>query len=192
MMTGYAFGKIFSPEFAARRKKILIFSGLLVIFVFILLRFLNIYGDPIPWTTFSSPVDTLLSFINLHKYPPSLLFLCMTIGPAILLLAVFDRYEGRFMRIVSVYGQVPFFYYVLHFYLLHLLSMALFIARGHSITENTPDVFGIPFHYLIAGEGYSLKIVYLVWISIVIILYPLCKKFSAYKKKNNYGWLSYL
>lgn len=193
MMLGYCIGKIFAPSFdPAKRKKILAWSGGGLILFFVLLRFLNIYGNPNLWAVQTTPLFTLLSFIDVHKYPPSLLFMCMTIGPALLFLSIFENVYNKITRIISVYGRVPFFYYVLHFYFLHILCMFLFLSRGHSITENTLPIFGIPFRFLIAGEGYSLTIVYVIWISLVIALYPLCKWFSDLKKRKQYWWLSYL
>jgi len=127
-----------------------------------------------------------------HKYPPSLLFMCITIGPGLLFLSFFENSNNKLTQAISVYGRVPFFYYVIHFYLIHILCMILFLARGHSFSETTPDIFGIPFAFMIVGEGYSLSIVYLIWILLVLALYPLCKWFSELKQQNKYWWLSYL
>jgi uncharacterized membrane protein len=193
MMLGYCLGKLYAPAFnAGMRKKILISSGVGLILFFVGLRYLNVYGDPVLWSTQKDAVYTLLSFINVHKYPPSLLYMCITIGPALLFLVFFESTANRLTHAISVYGRVPFFYYVLHFYLLHILCMILFVSRGHAISEITPDVFGIPFRFLIAGEGYSLGIVYVIWIGLVIFLYPFCKWFSDLKKRKSYWWLSYL
>jgi len=193
MMLGYCFGKIYEPSFhSTRRKKILMQAGFGLIVFFILLRFLNIYGNPFQWSVLNNLLFTILSFLNVHKYPPSLLFMCITIGPALLFLSVFENSNNKLTRAITIYGRVPFFYYVLHFYMLHILCMILFLSRGHSISEATPPIFGIPFRFMISGEGYSLTIVYVIWISLVLALYPLCKWFSEYKKKKSYWWLSYL
>lgn len=193
MMLGYCFGKIYEPSFnPVQRKKLLLWSGMGVILFFVILRFLNGYGNPFQWSLQSTPVFTLLSFLNVHKYPPSLLFVCITIGPALLFLSFFENSNNKLTRAISVYGRVPFFYYILHFYMLHVLCMVLFLARGHAFSEVTPDIYGIPFGFMIAGEGYSLGIVYLIWILLVLALYPLCKWFNEYKKRKNYWWLSYL
>ena len=193
MMLGYCIGKIYEPSFSiSERKKILIYTGGGLILFFVVLRYLNVYGNPFQWTNQSTALTTFLSFMNVHKYPPSLLYMCITIGPGLLFLSFFESSNNRLTRAISVYGRVPFFYYVLHFYLIHISCMILFMSRGHAFTEATPPVFGIPFRFLISGEGYSLKIVYLIWISIVIVLYPLCKWFSELKKRKNYWWLSYL
>jgi len=193
MMVGYCTGKIFSADFnSERRRKILFQSGIGLILIFVLLRFSNSYGNPFPWSVQPHSLFTFLSFMNVHKYPPSLLFLCITIGPALIFISIFERAKNKLTEIISVYGKVPFFYYVIHFYSLHVLCMILFISRGHAFNENTPPVFGIPFHFLIAGEGYSLKIVYLIWMLLVIALYPLCKAFGEYKMKSRKWWVSYL
>lgn len=165
-------------------------AGLILLFV--LLRALNVYGDPDPWVAHTGLSRTIMSFLDVQKYPPSLLYLCMTIGPALLFLAVAEPLNNGLTRAISVFGRVPFFYYVLHFYMLHLLGMVLFVAQGHALSDPTPDVFGIPFRYLIVGEGYSLTVVYGIWIGLVLALYPLCRWFNAYKQRHTLWWLSYV
>lgn len=193
MMLGYGLGKIYEPSVdPAFRKKSLLYTGAGLIFFFILLRYINVYGDPLPWTLQDNTTSTIFSFLNVHKYPPSLLFICITIGPALIFLALFETTQNKITRIISVYGKVPFFYYILHFYILHTLCMILFIARGHTFSEGIEDTAGIPFRFLIAGEGYPIGIVYLIWILMVIALYPLCKWFSDMKRKHRHWWLSYL
>ena len=193
MLLGFCAGKIYSPKTDRKwRKKFLLNTGAAVTVFYIVLRWMNSYGNPYQWEIQNNSVFTVLSFLNVHKYPPSLLFMCMTIGPALIFLSLAENLNNRLTRIISVYGSVPFFYYLLHFYILHLLCMILFVSRGHAIDEHTPDVFGIPFHYLIVGEGYSLKIVYVIWICTVLALYPLCKWFSEFKKRKKYWWLSYM
>ena len=193
MMLGYCFGKLYEPSFdSTRRRRLLVYSGTSLILLFVVVRWLNAYGNPFPWSMQNNPLFTFLSFINVHKYPPSLLFLCVTIGPALLFLSVAESANNKLTQIISVYGRVPFFFYVLHFYEIHLLCMILFLARGHSFTDAMPDIFGIQFRFLIAGEGYSLGITYFIWMLIVLSLYPLCKWFSVYKRQKGYWWLSYL
>jgi len=118
--------------------------------------------------------------------------MCITLGPAFIFLALFETTQNKLTRIISVYGKVPFFYYILHFYILHTLCMILFFALGHAFSEGMQSVSGIPFRFLIPGEGYSIGIVYLIWILIVIVLYPLYKWFSDMKRKHSHWWLSYL
>lgn len=170
MILGYCFGRIYEPTFEiVRRKRILLYSGFACILLFFLLRYTNSYGNPVQWAIQRNSLFTVLSFLNVSKYPPSLLYDCITIGPALLFLAFFENVNNKFSRFISIYGRVPFFYYVLHFLFIHLLSILL---------DN--------------GFGYSLKIVYLIWIIIILILYPLCFWFSELKKRNTSWWLSYL
>ncbi len=193
MMLGYCFGKIYAPSVEpAFRKKLMLYTGAGLILLFILLRYINVYGDPLPWALQDNTTSTIFSFLNVQKYPPSLLFMCITIGPALIFLALFETTQNKITRIIRVYGKVPFFYYILHFYILHTLCMILFIARGHTFSEGIESTAGIPFRFLIAGEGYSIGIVYLIWILMVIGLYPLCKWFSDMKRKHRHWWLSYL
>ena len=194
MMLGYCFGKIIGNTDKWQRKKVLIGLGIGIILFFITLRALNVYGDPDHWSSQKNSLFSMLSFINTHKYPPSLLYMCMTIGPAMLFLALFSRAGNRLSKIISVYGRVPFFYYILHFYLLHFLCMILFLTRGHSFVEGINDhQKGFYPNFIIPGEGYSLCIVYLFWIAVVITLYPVCKWYDKYKSNHRENkWLSYL
>ena len=191
MMLGYCFGKLFTRYEGAQRKKILTQLGIGIILFFIALRALNIYGNPEKWAVQKNAMYTFLSFINTHKYPPSLLYMCMTIGPAILFLAWAGKAKSKLTDIITVYGRVPFLYYVVHFYLLHLICMILFFARGHSVAEGLHPGQLLP-NFVVSGEGYSLLFVYAMWLLVVASLYPLCKWFSEYKKTHHQWWLSYL
>ena len=193
MMLGYCFGKIVVNADEAQRKKTMLAMGAIIIVFFIVLRATNMYGDPDPWSKQKEGLFTVLSFLNTHKYPPSLLYMCMTIGPALLFLAFFSNARNWLTRVISVYGRVPFFYYILHFYLIHLVCMALFLARGHSIADGTKPSPGFQPFFTLPGEGYNLWVVYGIWLAIVISLYPLCKWYDKYKSghKDN-KWLSYL
>jgi uncharacterized membrane protein len=191
MMLGYCFGKIYQAGIdEKRRKKTLLLLGAGIILFFTLLRATNLYGNPYHWFVQGNWLFTFLSFINVHKYPPSLLYICITIGPALLFLAVFEKTKNRFAEIISVYGRVPFLYYLLHFFSIHLLSMISFFLKGHTVAEGMKGFDGIKF--ILAGDGYHLPVVYLVWITVVVMLYPVCKWFSNYKSRKNYWWLSYL
>jgi uncharacterized membrane protein len=194
MMLGYCFGKLFTKYEGAERRKVLAWLGLGIILFFIALRATNLYGDALHWSKQKNGVFTVLSFINTVKYPPSLLFMCMTIGPAILFVAWWGNVKNSVTRFITVYGRVPFFYYILHFYLIHILSMIAFFARGHSFAEGIHTGQGPlpPFNFTIPGEGYSLGVVYIVWLFVVVSLYPLCKWFSEYKQTHKQWWLSYL
>ena len=131
--------------------------------------------------------------MNVQKYPPSLLFLCATIGPVLIFLALVKNTGSWLANIISVYGRVPFFYFIVHFYILHAAEVITYLARGHSLAEGMKGVQGLPFKFAIPGEGYSLGIVYGIWIAIVIIMYPLCKWYDRYKTNHREKWwLSYL
>lgn len=191
MFTGYVIGQIFRPGFdTAKRKKILSYSGVGLVILFVLFRFFNVYGDPSPWKTQGNTVLSVLSFFNVSKYPPSLMYLCMTIGPGLLLLSATEQTNNAFTRFVSVYGKVPFFYYVLHFYLLRLLNVLLFYVQGYG-SENivTPKSIMLfrPVEY-----GLNLFGVYVVWLIAILLLYFPCRWFSNYKKTHGQWWLSYL
>ncbi len=191
MFLGYCFGKLFTQYEGAQRRKVLAVLAIGIILFFIALRATNSYGDPAPWAPQKTSLYTVFSFINTTKYPPSLLYMCMTIGPAILFLAFFGSVSNRFSKVVTVYGRVPFFYYILHFYLLHGLLMLSSLTR-HRFAEGAEGSPGIPFKFAFPGEGYSLAVTYLIWLSVVIILYPACRWFSRYKQTHKDWWLSYL
>jgi len=191
MMLGYCLGKVLRNEDTAYRKKFLVITGLSAIALFIVLRFINVYGDPFQWSRQSTGFRTFLSFINSSKYPPSLFFTAMTIGPALLLLAWWDNIQNAFTRIVSVYGRVPFFYFVVHFFLLHTIIMIFYFLKGHTFAETMTDP-GIA-KFVTRGEGFPLTIVYIIWLAVVIVLYPVCKWYDRYKMEHKEKkWLSYL
>ena len=192
MLLGYSFGKLYAPSVdAAWRRKKLIQLGAGLLLLFVLLRFSNLYGDPVAWTTQSrGPVYTFLSFLNVNKYPPSLLFLCITIGTGILFLAFIEKVQNRFTAVMNIYGRVPMFYYILHFYIIHILVVIIFYIQGFGNKDIvTPNV---PFLFRPQAFGFNLWGVYAVWAFVVIVLYPLCKKYNAYKSTHQQWWLSYL
>src|SRR4029453_18008986 len=167
--------------------------GSLPIAAFVLLRWLNGYGDPGQWTGQRSPIFTVLSFLNTQKYPPSLDFLLMTLGPACLALALFEHWRGRLSQILQVYGRVPMFFYLLHIPAIHATAVVFaLVPSGYAgfLSRNPrPEAAGpcsMP-----AGYGYSLWVVYAVWLGIVAALYPLCRWFDQYKRTHRAAWLSY-
>lgn len=189
---GYALGQIYGWA-ASRRKTCLIFLGAGMIAAFIAIRSVNVYGDPLRWSVQKSSAFTLLSFLNTTKYPPSLLFLLMTLGPAMLFLAFIEGGTPRWLRPALVFGKVPMFYYLLHIPLIHFLALAVCYARyGHVYWMfESPSLSQFPFTQP-PGWGYSLPIVYLVWAIVVLALYPLCRWFAALKRRRSDAWLSYL
>jgi len=193
MMVGYCFGKLFTRYEGIQRKKVLTWLGVGIILFFIALRATNLYGNPEHWAAQKNALFTILSFVDTHKYPPSLLYMCMTIGPAILFVAWAGTIKNGLTKFITVYGRVPFFYYVLHFFLIHALSMAFFLSRGHSFAQgiHNGDAVLLP-NFIAPTEGYSLWVVYALWLFVVLALYPVCKWFSEYKKTHKQWWLSYL
>ncbi len=193
MLLGYCCGRLFTDIEPESRKKLLLKTGIAALLFFVALRGTNIYGNPFPWTIQKNVWATFFSFMNVQKYPPSLLFMCATIGPLLIFLALIKNSGSRLVNIVSVYGRVPFFYFIVHFYILHAAAIIAYLSRGHSLEEGMKGVQGLPFKFAQPGEGYSLGIVYLIWITVVLIMYPLCKWYDGYKTRHREKWwLSYL
>jgi hypothetical protein len=167
--------------------------GIASLVLFVIIRGINVYGNPYPWSHQSTSMRTFLSFINIYKYPPSLDYLLVTEGFAFIFLALTENVSGRLSNIISVYGRVPLFYYVLHIYLIHLVAMASAVYLGYKWTDMTSFNTWIDAMPNLQGYGFSLGTVYLIWLSILIILYPLCKKYDRYKSSHkDKWWLSYL
>jgi uncharacterized membrane protein len=189
---GYGLGQVYSWD-AERRRGFLLRLGLALSVAFLVIRGLNIYGDPSRWMRQKTAVFTVLSFLNTTKYPPSLLFLLMTLGPAMVLLWSVDRGTPRVLRPALAIGKVPLFYYVLHFALIHLLAVVTCYVRygsAHWMFES-PDLAHYPFSAP-PSWGYSLPVVYLVWAFVVVTMYPLCRWFAGLKQRRSDAWLSYL
>ncbi len=188
---GFGLGQIFSWP-SARRKAFLLPLGLALTASFMILRAINLYGDPQRWSTQKSAAFTVLSFLNTSKYPPSLLYLLMTLGPAMLFLWAVDAGTPRGLRPALIVGKVPLFYYLLHIPLIHLIAVAVCYARYGQVhwMFESPTVGQFPITPP-PGWGYSLPIVYLVWVIVVITLYPLCRWFAGLKQRRSDAWLSY-
>lgn len=185
MALGYVFGSIITLP-ADDRKKFLLRFGFALIGAFVLFRAINIYGDPHPWSTQHSFPFTLLSFVNTTKYPPSLLFLLMTLGPAILSLAYLEQWKGWLADRVVIFGRVPMFYYILHIILLHIMSgIANYPKFG--LQAFTIDPLNLP-----QGFGFDLWAAYAAWVLAIVLLYPLCKWYAELKKRSSNSLLSYL
>lgn len=195
MILGYCIGKIYTPNYIKEtRIRLLQRLGTALLAFFIVLRYTNFYGDPNPWTTQKNGWYTFLSFLDVHKYPPSLLYMSITIGVALLLLAFTEKIKNTFSNIMTVFGRTAFFYYILHLYFIHILAMGLFFIRGeHNVKEAIDSMQKVPFLFIFPGEGYSLWVVYLIWIILILTLYPLCKWYNRYKTAHKEKWwLSYL
>lgn len=194
MSLGYCLGDWFSAGYdAGKRQRNLLIAGSSFIVVFIVLRYSNLYGDPVKWTTQKDAFFTFLSFIKVNKYPPSLLYVLLTVGSAFLFLSFTEKLKGGIVNVVSVYGRVPMFYYLIHIYVIHLVAI---IASAFTPGQDWKIWFlkqPIWFTTNLKGYGFSLPVAYLIWIAIVIAMYPLCKRYDAYKQTNKgKWWLSYL
>jgi uncharacterized membrane protein len=184
MAAGYVIGPwaLLPPE---RRRPQFLRAGLALIAGFVVLRATNLYGDPHAWSAEGGALRGLLSFLDCEKYPPSLLFLAMTLGPALCVLSWLDRPLGPWASRVAIYGRVPLFYYVAHVFLIHAVAIALVWpalggagAIGHFVTGG--------------GLGYPLPAVYALWAVVVLALYPACRWFAAVKRRSHAAWMSYL
>ena len=193
MSLGYYFGSYYNSEMnSTRRKRLFRIIGISSVLLFFVVRILNGYGNFQCWKNYDSILSTLFSFFNPCKYPPSISYLLMTLGPVFIILSLTENLKGKIINTISVFGKVPFFYYILHIYLIHLLALitAWFTGFGWESLIIKGWVTQSP---LLKGFGFNLWVVHLIWISIVIALYPFCKKFGYYKQNNkDKAWLSYL
>jgi uncharacterized membrane protein len=192
MAAGYVFGRVLRLP-AARRNRICLGIGLGSIALFAVLRGFNLYGNPRPWTAQPSVLFSVLSILNTAKYPASLSFLLMTLGPAIALIPALERLRGTPARVLTTFGRTPFFYYVLHIPLIHLIAVALSYARyGYAVPWlflNHPVMASEPPP---GGWGYSLGTIYLVTAAVAFILYWPCRWFAEVKRQRRRAWVSYL
>lgn len=185
MALGYVFAGVYRMG-EGERRTFLLRAGLAAIAAFAILRGFNIYGDPQPWSAQSGPLKSALSFVNTSKYPPSLLFLLMTLGPAMIVLALAERWRGAVHDFFVAFGRVPLFFYVVHIYLAHAAAVALAVAQGFPATALL-----VHFLFLPQGYGYGLGVVYLVWFALIAALYPACLWFGRLKKRSRAWWMSY-
>jgi len=190
MLTGFGFGRYFEMA-KEERKKVFIKFGFGALVLFIMLRFINIYGDPALWTSQKNAVFTFLSFMNVTKYPPSLLYCLVTLGIMLLLLAFADQFNNGIKKVTAVYGKVPLFYFIIHFYLIHTITLIILFAQGFdwSQLEFATGTFGRPKNI---ESGLPLWGIYLIWISIVVILYKPCIWYGDYKARKSNWWLRYI
>ncbi|HEY0653870.1 MAG TPA: heparan-alpha-glucosaminide N-acetyltransferase domain-containing protein [Chryseosolibacter sp.] len=193
MLLGYCFGTLYLPSAdASHRKKILLQTGIAMVVGFVILRLLNAYGDPFPWTVQKTPVFTFLSFINVTKYPPSLDYILVMLGPALIFLAVTENWRGKINQYVIALGRVPMFYYITHLYLIHIIAVVAALATGFEFSDMIFNTWVTDSPNL-RGYGFNLGVTYLVWIAVVLALFPLCLWYDRYKLKNKHKWwLSYL
>jgi uncharacterized membrane protein len=181
MALGYALADVLEKRAA------LLCIGFATTIAFVILRMINLYGDPSPWREQSTGMQTLMAFLNVEKYPPSLAFLLATLGPTIAMLALLDRAPARIVSTLSVIGRVPLFYYIVHIYLVHALAVLAGIALGRNIDELL-----VPFFMLPNDWGFTLPVVYAVWLLVLLSLYLPCRWFASLKARRDWWWLGYV
>jgi uncharacterized membrane protein len=186
MALGYVLGVVFTWD-EARRRKTLLALGFGAIALFVLLRFAGVYGDPQPWVPQSTPLWSFLMFLEVEKYPPSLLYVLMTIGPGLVALALLERAGGWVASFFETYGRVPLFAYVVHIMLAHLFAGLVALATGFGTAVIASVYFTYP-----PGWGFGLGGVYLWWLVVLAVLYPMCRWFGEVKKRRRDWWLAYL
>jgi uncharacterized membrane protein len=186
MSLGYCIGSLFDLE-RERRRQWFVYLGAGSLTLFVLLRATNVYGDPIDWTLQSTTVRTLLSFVDVHKYPPSLQYVLLTLGAALLSLAALESVRGKFAEVLRTFGRVPLFFYVLHVALAHLAAGIVGLATGFGTALLSGDFMQVPQQW-----GFGLPVVYLAWLLVIATLYPACRWFAAVKRRRDDWWLSYL
>ncbi|MFL9482853.1 DUF1624 domain-containing protein [Chitinophagaceae bacterium LWZ2-11] len=194
MLIGFACGQFFKEQPVEKRKKVFITAGASILTFFIILRFINVYGDPAKWSMQKDAVYTFLSFMNVTKYAPSLLYTSATLGIMCFILYWGEVFSNKITTIISVYGKVPMFYYLIHWYILHTTMLCMMFIQGYKWDQLDFGIFGFGKPKgITAGVGVGLGGTYIIWMSVVIVLYPLCKRYSVYKDKHRENkWLRYL
>jgi uncharacterized membrane protein len=193
MALGYVTGDLYRADFpSARRISWLLAGGVAATFLFIVLRSFNLYGEPVAWQSQDSIIFTWMSFLNTTKYPPSLQFLLMTMGPALISLALLERISVGGKNLVVVLGKVPFFFYVIHIFLIHALAMLALVYAGRDWREYILSAQAIMSGSL-SNFGFGLGTVYAVWLAVVVVLYPLCRWYQQVRENHpTKWWLKYL
>jgi uncharacterized membrane protein len=186
MALGYAAGPaIFSRDPATSRR--VAWAGVALTVGFIALRELDGYGDLLPRLHTGGAAVVAMSFLNTTKYPPSLDYVLMTLGPALVALHLFRGARGPLAGALVTFGRVPFLFYVAHLYLVHAIAVGAGVAQGYPVSSM------LVFHgFTPAGYGFGLPVVYLVWMLVVAALYPLCRRYAELKERSRAWWLSYL
>ena len=189
---GFVLGGIYTWD-RVRRRTLLLRLAVALPFAFAILRFINVYGDPFRWSAQPTTTRTLIAFLDATKYPPSLLFLLMTLGFTMLGLCAFDAGVPRWLTPALTFGRVPLFYFIVHVPLIHLLVLAVGYAHYGSIHwfVASPSLDKYPFE-MPPGWGYSLPFVYATWALVVVSMYPMCVWFARVKARNRSPWLSYV
>ena len=190
---GYCLGTVFEWD-VHRRRTFLVRMGLALAAAFVVVRAVNIYGDPVRWSHQASPVFTVLSFLNVTKYPPSLDFLLMTLGPALVVMAWLENFHFHSTNPLIVFGRVPFFYYGAHLLLAHLIEIGMNFVRygAKSFLLIAPPSMGSSSDLFPVDYGFPLWTVFAVWIVVLLLLYPACLWFARLKQHRHDWWLTYL
>jgi len=189
LLVGFGSGVLFKQPVEIRKKRFLQL-GAAAITLFVMLRLMNVYGDPLRWAVRKNAIFTFLSFINVAKYPPSLLFSLLMLGIMFLVLWISEGLKNKVTDVLSVYGKVPLFYFVIHLYLIHLLMLGMVFLQGFNVQDLH---FGIFSNGRPKGSGVELWVIYIIWIGVVLSLYPLCKWYGKYKANHKDNvWLRYL
>ncbi|MBL7932335.1 MAG: DUF1624 domain-containing protein [Bacteroidia bacterium] len=189
MLLGFVFGKVFTQS-DQQRKKSLLLAGLTTLGLFLLLRSVNIYGDSRHWSVQDSFLYSVFSFIDVSKYPPSLLYTCITLGIMFFALRLADAEDNVFVNFFRTFGKVPMFFYILHWYIVHVSMYIMVFMQGYSGSDIPLGImqFGRP-----EGAGMSLGFVYLYWFFLIVCMYPLCRWYGNYKDSHpSKVWLKYL
>jgi uncharacterized membrane protein len=194
MALGYCLGSIYKKgENLQKRKNFLLTVGSISLVLFFVFRFSNVYGDPFRWTEQGSGLYTFLSFLSVTKYPPSLLYLLVTIGPGLIFLALTENVSGGIARRIKTIGRVPMFYYLTHLYLIHIGALIAAVASGRPWADMVNFNTWITNEPKLQGYGFSLGVTYAVWAGLIVLLYFLCKWYDRYKSSHKEKWwLSYL
>jgi len=186
MALGYVFADFYRMEASKRQQKMLLI-GVVMTVLFFVIRGINVYGDMNPWSVQSTTGMTIVSFLNVTKYPPSLLYLLLTLGPSIILLSLFERIHGKLSDFLIVFGRVPMFFYIIHLYLIHSVAVVLGVIQGYSVWDMMHDFEELP-------EGYGMGLVasYIFWIALIVVSYYLCRWYVGFKKGKTHPFYSYI
>jgi len=190
MCLGYALGPVFVQE-PVRRNRMLFQIAITALALFCMLRALNAYGDPAHWRTYPTATATVMSFFNVSKYPPSLLYVLITLGVSMLCMLALQRLRGLLAQVLLAYGRTPLFTYVLHIYVVHGASLVVAMLAGYPASSHA-NFLADPFRLYQAGFGFNLLVVYVVWLAILVALYPASRWFAEVKRRRREWWLSYL
>ena len=192
MALGYVMGSLYTKYQSKERTSLLMKFGIYSVLIFFVLRLTNFYGEPNHFAIQEKISFSIMALFNTTKYPPSLLYLLMTIGPSLILLSIIEKYKNTITDFFIVFGRVPLFYYFSHVFLIHITAIIFLIIENKDYTIMLNMTPFLPNQYQLMEYGYPLWVVYLVWVIVILILYPICYKYMKYKSNSKKWWLSYL